>query len=140
MKFLKNLLPILAIFTISSVSAKKRGGAAPRATAQPQQPAPTQINQPVQKQPLQQRESYKDLVAFVKNAGNVWDNSRSMLRTDFVNTVVQKAQATNLDDFQLEALLQTARDMHGIFSGNQNKDIATLQSVNNQITAAISQR
>jgi hypothetical protein len=132
----RNLLLILALCMLSSLSAKKRGGGAPRATEQPQ-PRPTaRINQPVQTQPIQRKESYRDLVTFVKNA-HAWDNSRSMLRTDFVNTVVQKAQAANLDGFQLEALLQTARDLHGIFSGNQNKDIATLQSVNNQIAAAI---
>jgi hypothetical protein len=136
----RNLLLILALCTPYFLSAKKRGGGAPRAT-QPQQPSPTaRINQPVQKQPLQQKESYKDLVVFVKNYRNAWDNSRSMLRTDFVNTVAQKARAANLDDFQLEALLQTARDFHGIFSGNQNKDIAILQSVDNQIAAAINQR
>lgn len=140
MKFLRNLLPVLVIFTMSSVSAKKRGGGAPRATAQPPARPTAPINLPVQKQPVQQRESYKDLVTFVKNASNAWDNAQGKLTTNFVNTVAQKARAAQLDNFQLEALLQTARDLHGVFSGNQNKDIATLQSVNNQITAAISQR
>ncbi len=139
MKFLRNLLPVLVIFTISSLSAKKRGGGAPRTTEQPQPRPSTRINQPVQEQPAQ-GQSYKDLVTFVKNYRNAWDNAQGKLTTNFVNTVAQKAQAANLDDFQLEALLQTARDLHGIFSGNQNKDIATLQSVNNQITAAINQR
>jgi hypothetical protein len=140
MKFLKNLLPILVIFTITSVSAKKRGGGAPRVTEQPQSRPAARINQPVQKQPTQREESYKDLVAFVRNYRNAWDNANGRLRTDFVDTMIQKAQATNLDGFQLEALLQTARDLHGIFSGNQNKDIATLQAVENQINAAINQR
>jgi hypothetical protein len=141
MKFLRKLLPALVLFTITCVSAKKRGGGAPQITQQPQlQPKPsTRVNQPVQQQPIQSAESYKGLVAFVKKFPNAWDNANARLKTDFVNTMIQKAQAAHLDDFQLEALLQTARDFHGIFSGNQNKDIATLQSVNNQIAAAISQ-
>lgn len=138
MKFFANVLSIIVLFAINSVSARQMGGAAPapKPAVQPQ-PIPV-VNRPLpQQQPAAQKQTYKDLVAYVKNAGNVWDTTKGMLRPDFVTTMIQKARAARLEDFQLEALLKTARDMHGIFSGNQNKDIATLQAVDNQIAVAI---
>src|SRR5207253_3062915 len=108
----------------------------------PQQPVPMRIiNQPPRRQqPTMQEQSYKDLIAYVKNAYNAWDKRNGVLKSDFVTTMIQKARIAHLDDFQLESLLQTARDMHGEFSGNQKRDVAILQSVDAQIITAIRQK
>ncbi|HLC07455.1 MAG TPA: hypothetical protein VJJ26_04685 [Candidatus Babeliales bacterium] len=138
MKFFKNTLSIVLLFTINSISARAVGGSAqaPKRATQPQ-PIPARIvNQPPVQQPAAQKQSFRDLVAYVKSANNVWDDTHLMLRTDFITTVVQKARAAHLDDFQLEALLQTARDLHGKFSGNRTHDIHILQDINQQIALA----
>lgn len=102
-------------------------------------PIPTKKPSPMA-QPQSPEKSYKDMVTYIKNARNVWDNSRSLLTTEFVNTIIQKSRSLKLNDLQQEALLQTARDLHAPFSGNKNKDIAILQSIDNQIAAAIKQK
>ena len=140
MKFFKNTLSIILLFTINSIHARTATVASP--TIQPQPPVTKITTPPVTQKPavqlkqMVQPQSYKDLVAYVKNSRDVWDNTQGILKTDFVATMIQKARASHLNALQLEALLQTARDIHGIFSGNQNKDISLLQSVENQITAA----
>ncbi len=142
MKILKKILSIVILFAVSSLSAKQTAKKSSRPAAQPK-PIPTQINrQPIpQQQPTTQgQSSYAELVTYIKNAANVWDNATAKLRSDFVTTIVQKARALGLEDFQLEALLQTARDMHGIFSGNPTRDIALLQSLDTQISTAIRQQ
>lgn len=133
MKFFTNAISIIILCTINSVNARSRGDAA----AQQPQPAPV-VNRPVVNQkPTISNPSYNDLVTYVKNTTNVWDNARGLLRPDFIATIIQKANAAGLESFQIDALLRTARDIHGIFSGNQNKDIATLQAIDNQIASAI---
>jgi hypothetical protein len=105
----------------------------------PVQPKPIpKVDKPVIAQPIK-NESYKDLVSYVKNARNTWDVQKGLLNASFVTTIVQKGKAANLEPFQIEALLQTARDVHGIFSGNPQKDIAILQSVDKQINNAVLQ-
>lgn len=162
MKFLSKVLQITILFSINTAYARSMGSAQ-KPTPQPQ-PTPQQFPQPSQKitppviqpkpqptiipaplpqqkpQPIQQsaqERSYKDIVIHIKNARNVWNASRSMLSEEFVRTIVQKGRALKLSNFQIEALLQTARDIHAQFSGNKNKDIAILQSIDKQIAAAI---
>lgn len=146
------------LFGMSPIIARGVGGAIPAPAQKPPQPIPQQIPQVPQKgippimpqkpqpaipkpvpvqQPIAQERSYKDLVIYIKNSGNVWDASRSILSGEFVRTIVQKARALRLSNLQVEALLQTARDMHAQFSGDKNKDIAILQAINKQIAAAI---
>ena len=132
MKFFTNVVSIIVLCTINSVNARTRDGAA----AQPQ-PTPVANRPTVHQKPTISNPSYNDLVAYVKNATNVWDNARGLLRADFIATVIQKANAAGLESFQIDALLRTARDMHGIFSSNQNRDIAILQAIDNQIAATI---
>jgi hypothetical protein len=138
MKFFTFMMTIITSLFINSTHAKNIGSTAQsRQVAQPQ-PKPTQIKvQPPIQQPIAQKESYKDLVTYVKNAKNTWDNKNALLRSDFITHMIQKAKASNLDGFQLEALLQTARDVHGIFSDDEDTNIAILQSVDNQIFAAL---
>jgi len=143
MNFFKNILLIVALFTIHSLSPRVVGAGTPAKPAVQPQPVPMKrVAQPPIQQPpiIQQKQSYKNLVDYVKTTQNVWDNRNGILREDFVTTMIQKARTSNLDTFQLEALLQTARDIHGRFSGNKNQDITILQSVDNQIAAAIRQK
>lgn len=144
MKSFQNILSIIALFALNPVNARRASTRIPKPTLQPQPILTKAINQPlvqkqspIQQQPTIEKQSYKNLVTDVKSSNNVWDNTRELLRADFVTTMIQKARTANLDAIQLEALLQTARDFHGKFSGNAAQDIAILQSVNNQIAAAI---
>lgn len=130
------------LFSIKSMNP--RMSSKPVTTTPTTQPMPTPqkkiVNPPViqtQQPAVVQKQSYKDLVFYIKNATNVWDNSSERLKTDFVTTIVTKARAANLEDFELDSLLQTARDIHAQFSDNQNKNITILKSLENQRVTAI---
>jgi hypothetical protein len=143
---MKFFIKILCITTIAlhnqSVNARSAGGTkAKQAPVRKQTPTPKQqpTRQPVRPVQSTQQQTYKDLVALVKSSKNAWDPAKKMLNNNFIDTVITKARELNLESFQLEALLKTARDMHGVFSGNQNNDIAILKSVEQQITHAVQQ-
>lgn len=145
MKFFKKTLITVIFCTTVCIDAKISGGApapspkpAPAPVAQ-QKPAPAPIRQPTpqpQAQPKAQTPTFQSLIAYVKSTPSAWDRPNARLSTKFVDDMIQQARTAQLDASQLETLLQTARDMHGIFFGNQQKDIAILQSVDNQITNA----
>ena len=146
MKYFKNIVTLITLFAFAYMNPKNIGRAVPQpAPVSQAKPIPTRtvpstqpIRKPAPMQPVK-KESYKDLVDYVKNARNAWDAQKGMLNSSFVTIMVQKGQAANLESFQIEALLQTARDVHGIFSGNPQKDIAILQSVDKQINNAVLQ-
>jgi hypothetical protein len=142
MKIFKNILPIAMLFFVNFVIAKSRGAAAPaRPQAVVQQPpVPQSIAKQTIQPPVMQEKSYKDMVNFIKKSPNAWDSRHSKLDNNFINIIIKKANQLNLDNAQLESLLQTARDMHGVFSGNQNQDIAILSTIEGQIETAIKQR
>jgi len=138
MNFFKNTFIAIVIFTTLPIDAKIMGGAgrpSPYPVAQPK-PVPAPAPAPA-KQPAAQIPTFQSLIAYVKNTPSAWDRANARLNTSFVSDIVKQGRAAQLDALQLETLLQTARDMHGIFSGNQQKDSAILQSVANQIAAAI---
>jgi hypothetical protein len=143
MNFIKYMCLISAVCSINFIDTRTRGSAQQPTQPQPVQPRPIPAQRspqaPVQQPPLAQpSQSYRNLSTYIKrNAQNVWDNRNGILRSEFVNSIVQQARASQLNDFQLEALLQTARDIHGVFSGNQARDISILQAVNNQIATAL---
>jgi hypothetical protein len=87
-----------------------------------------------------QEKSYKDLVNYVKNVSNAWDRPNRQLNPEFISTMIQKARQLNLDNIQLQSLLETARDIHAIFSGDRPHDVAILNWVNHQIREALNQR
>lgn len=138
MKFFKNILPIIILFFANHSIAKSRSATA---SARPQPVAQSSFAKAsADKQPVMQEKSYKDMVNFVKKTSNVWDSRDGRLNSEFIYTIIRKANQLNLDNDQLGSLLQTARDVHGIFSGNQNKDIAILNMIETQIKAAIDSR
>jgi hypothetical protein len=104
---------------------------------------PTGQATPAQKKPIQtpviqkEKQSYKDLVNYIKKATNTWDNTNKILNEDFVDTLVKKARQAQLENFQLDALLQTARDAHAQFSNNSNNNIAILELLEKQRANAI---
>jgi hypothetical protein len=155
---MNHLIKIVAIITLALVplEMQPRGGAqvpaqqpipapAPQSAPSPQPapvaaPAPTPVRNvpiPAQKSGMPNIPTFSNLVVHVKNARGAWDGTTQKLNTAFVADIVQQSRLAQLDPLQIETLLQTARDVHGIFSGNQQKDIAILQSVDNQIAAAI---
>ncbi len=145
MKFFVKILCV-TILVLNNTSLDARAAGAKRAKQAPQKKQTPVSKQPVKQQgratqpaTRQQQQTYKDLVAFVKTNRNAWDSTKKMLSNTFIDSMLAKARELNLEDFQLEALLKTARDMHGVFSGNQNNDIAILQSVDQQITNAVQQ-
>jgi len=140
MNTFKIIVSTVVLFTINFLDARTVSSAGRKPTPQAKRaPIKTTPQQPIQQPIAQEPLSYRELDTYIKNAPNAWDNVNGKLQADFVTTIVQKARALRLDDFQLEALLQTARDVHGIFSGNAQRDIATLQSLDNQIATAVRQ-
>lgn len=133
MNFFKNTVAIVALFTIGSALGKataSRGGTAaqPRATA-------------AQSKPMLQTktttQTYPQLVAFVKNQRNIWDAKSDMLNRAFIKTMMDNALAAGLDDIQLDALLQTARDYHAQFPKDREATIAILQNLEAQRADAV---
>ena len=149
MNFFKNVIPLIVLLCINSINAKRMGSTATKPAPAPAAKTPV-IQQPAVRQPITssfakatadtQERSYKDLVNYIKNASNVWDRANARLKSEFNYDLIKKANLLKLDNVQLEALLQTARDVHGIFTGNQAKDKNILTTIEDQIQAAISQR
>jgi hypothetical protein len=138
MKFLKNTVAIVALFTIGSVFGKT---IAPRGASK----AAAQPTTATQKKSMTQRKetkatptkTYPQLVTFVKNQRNIWDARLNMLANPFVNTMIEEALAADLDAMQLDALLQTARDYHVQFPNNQEEVIIILQNLEQQRKDAV---
>lgn len=144
MQFFKNIFITLILSTTLPLHAKGTGGAVPAAAPAVKQPQARPIPAPkpaaVQKSPAKptaQTSTFQSLIAYVKNTPNAWDRANGKLSTNFINDMTKQARAAKLDALQLETLLQTARDVHGVFSGDQQKDRAILQSVATQIAIAI---
>lgn len=153
MNVIKNVIPLIVFFSINSVNAKRIGGARPSSRPTPapvvKQPVAPSLpeRQPSVQQPITssfakapagtQEKSYKDLVNYVKNASNVWNSVASILNVQFINSIATKARQLNLDNTQLESLLQTARDVHGVFTGNQDQDRRILTNIGSQIRASL---
>lgn len=151
MNIFKTTVIIATVCIATSINARQVGQAPAQRPAQPQpmpapvvkQPIPQPKPAPAMKQPVLQQKpaaqvpTFQNLIMSVKNASNVWDRTNNRLNSNFIDSIVRQAHAAQLDTLQLETLLKTARDIHGIFSGNQQKDIAILHSVESQIIAAI---
>jgi hypothetical protein len=141
MKYINILVLFISLTGIDSINAKAPRAAQPiaqkiPAVAAPAKPAFVQpIAQPAP-QPVVQKQTFKDLITSVKNDRNAWDPVASKLNQNFVNNIVQKAHDARLEDSQVDALLKTARDAQGVFSGNPHKDIAILNAVDEQIRSA----
>jgi len=73
--------------------------------------------------------TYKQLVDDVKNAGDAWNNTTKKLNASFTDRIASGALAADLEDYQLDSLLQTARDYHAIFTGNPSEDRNLLNSL-----------
>lgn len=123
MKFFKNRLAIVALCAINSMNAQVVSSPTTKYTGG------TPIKQ-VQEIQLPTGKTYADLVKYVKEYQYTWDNQKQMLHEPFVNQMIKAAEEANLEEFQLKALLQTARDKHAIFTGNPEKDRAILEKIN----------
>jgi hypothetical protein len=159
MNFFKNTIPLIILFCINS--SKARVGSS--AKIQPQPKPVTVVKQPnfapssheasvsapsfaksfgghSKASTDTQEKSYKDLVNYIKKSSNAWDRTNAGLNLEFIYDMMQKAQHLKLDNDQFESLLQTARDVHGVFTGNQAKDKNILITIEAQIQAALTQR
>lgn len=93
---------------------------------------------PVIRQHREQKPTtFKSLMIFVKNSKLAWDNINKRLDSTFVNSMINLVQQAQLEDTHLQALLQTARDVHGVFSNNSDENLEILEDVGSQIAAAI---
>jgi len=151
MKIFKGLISLFVLFCMLSINAKRTGSAIVQPQPSPttvvrqpvvQQPSARQttVRQPITQQSSMQEKSYRDLVNYVKNAPNVWDHIKGQLNPEFISAMIQKARQLNLDTMQLQALLETARDVHAIFFNDRPRDTAILNWVNHQIREALAQR
>jgi|GEM_PF-5990697 len=135
MNLLKKISLLTVLLTINFTNGKS--------LQKPMINPPTGQATPAQKKPIQtpviqkEKQSYKDLVNYIKKATNTWDNTNKILNEDFVDTLVKKARQAQLENFQLDALLQTARDAHAQFSNNSNNNIAILELLEKQRANAI---
>ena len=130
MKILNNMLVIVilctsnSMFTLSDKRAKKTTPKPlpKKPTKQPVRgrgkvPAPTPTPTPTTA-----IKTFQQLVNEVKSATDAWDNNLKQLRTNFTDRIYKAALDANLEDDQLDALLQLARDKHAIFTNNPEED------------------
>jgi len=148
MKFFKSTLAIVVLCATGSMFAARttpvagqtqqvstkptvqprtpRGGKAPRGGRTPRGGKVTPA--PVQQVPVTVK-TYKQLVDDVKNARDAWNNSTKKLNAAFTDRIASSALAADLEDYQLDSLLQIARDYHAIFTGNPSEDRNLLNSL-----------
>jgi len=135
MKFFKYTL-IATLVCTTAMHAKKTGGAPSPYTPSPQ-PVITTPTKQFTPQPTGEASVFQSLIAHAKRDQNAWDRRQEKLNSVFVNDIIAKGRRADLNDAQLEIILKTARDMHGVFSYNQQKNISILQAVDEQIAAAL---
>ena len=117
MKFFKHTVAIVALCAISCMNARIASGDMP-------------ITRQTDKIQLPAGKSYADLVTYVKEYQYTWDNQKQTLHEPFVNQMINAATEAKLNEAQLKVLLQTARDKHAIFTGNEEEDRAILEKIN----------
>lgn len=129
MNCFKNILSIVALFSIGSVSAKTvvRKSATSGAESRVSAPASRQAA-------AVKTKTYKELVASI--GANAWDNGNKLLSPTFVNSMIQQVNASGLGRAALISLLQTARDKFAQFTGNNDADAKILMALENQANAA----
>jgi len=138
MNFLKNIL--ISIVWLSALSIDAKGGKANPAARQIIQPVaqPEQRPAPMIRKAVQQKPTtFKSLMLFVKNSKLAWDNTNKKLDSAFVDSMIQLVRDAQLEEIHLQTLLQTARDMHGVFSDNSKENIKILDSIHSQIADAM---
>jgi hypothetical protein len=135
MKNSKSLLVIIALCSISSLNARKVGQGA-TSTSQPTVSTPSSQQSIPLPTPPGQKKSFKQFVDYVKTAQGVWDSKNNLLASSFVQKLCDDAFASDMTDFQLDFLLQVARDYHAQFAGNSN-DSRTLRALEQQRTNEI---
>jgi len=135
MNFINKMLCITALFAIGSVSARNQAarGRATTTKAPAKKPAPA----PAPTQPAIQGQTYKQLHDNIlrMSQGAVFMGNK--LNDTFIQNTVAQANAADLGADGIKFLLQTARDKFAPFTGDDAKDLATLQQINVQIDNAL---
>jgi hypothetical protein len=84
--------------------------------------------------PAPTTKTFQQLVNKVKNTNPTiaWDDNKKELNTKFTDDITEDALAIGLKDYQLNALLQLARDKYAIFTNNPKKDKEILTTLAQQ--------
>lgn len=134
MKFLNQLVCVISFFAVASVSALKTGGATP----QPERvstPAPTRtpgVPAPGPKQTLKQ---LHDRVLAMKQS-DIFD-AKNQFKPVFISIVSTGVTGAEIKKEGYTYLLQTARDKFAPFTGDNTKDLALLNNINQQISTIV---
>ncbi len=132
MNFINKVFCITVLFAIGSVSARPpvrgRAAATTKVPAKKTTPAPTK--------PAAQRQTYKQLHDNILRMSQGAVFAGNKLSDTFMKNTIAQANAADLGEDGLKFLLQTARDKFAPFTGDDVKDLATLQQINAQIDNA----
>lgn len=79
-----------------------------------------------------QPNTFSALVQFIKIVPNIWQTEQNKFSQEFINDLAAKAQAANLKNFQLDLLLDMARDYRAPFTGNSDQDLIIVNRCNLQ--------
>lgn len=112
--------PVVQKRTTTQRGRQPRGGRQPKGGKVT--PAPVQ-------QVAVTAKTYKQLVDDVKGARDAWNSSTKKLNGSFTDRIASSALAADLEDYQLDSLLQIARDYHAIFTGKPSEDRNLLSSL-----------
>jgi hypothetical protein len=153
MKLLKNILPIIALLAITgvdavsrtakkttNVSAGRTGTAAKKTAASTTAKRTTAARKPATTATAAAAGTFTALRNNVMkmNKAQVIDTASGQFTADFITDVVSMVEESELGEMVLRTLLQTARDQFVVFTGNDDKDLALLRSINQQISDAAS--
>ena len=141
MNFINKVVCITAFFALGSISAKPMAG---RAGAPAGNQTPARVT-PAAKTPGRvtpavpaAAQTYKQLHDNIlkRTANTVFTGNQ--FQQKFVTDTVAQAKAADIGADGLKFLLQTARDKFAPFTGDNDRDLALLLQINEQIENAVS--
>ncbi|HLC07453.1 MAG TPA: hypothetical protein VJJ26_04675 [Candidatus Babeliales bacterium] len=130
MSFFKNLLPIILLCTISSVSPRGVGQTRPV-----EQPKPTPIKAIptppiIRQQPVIQQKSYAQALDIIKNQ---MPSRKVLINNVFTQEFIDFVTALNLSEIETTALLQAGANIHATWTDNNETNKKILSSLRNNI-------
>jgi len=137
MKLIKNILPILLLCAVGSLSPRTVGGSTKKPAPQPK-PTQTRVTTPPpvtpQQRPIMQAPSYAQALNIIKTQ---MSSGRVVSNNSFTQEFIDFVKSFNLSDIETKALLQAGANIHTTWTDNNETNKQILSSLRNNIQSII---
>ena len=136
MKLIKNILPILLLFAVGSISPRSVGASAKKSVVQAKKTPTRKTTLPpvTQQQPIAQAPSYVQALNIIKTQ---MPSNRVINNNSFTQEFIDFVKSFNLSDIETKALLQAGANIHATWTDNNETNKQILSSVRNNIQSII---